>query len=78
MDSEKIALIAQEISFAYEDLFSDKDKKKLFHALFDRYLSPLDPEGKMEPYDAIVQLGRNNPEEFRQMVSDLKNFSLIQ
>jgi hypothetical protein len=76
-DVEKIALIAQKISFAFEDQFSDEQKRKLFFALFDRYLSPVDPEGDMETYDAIIQLGRKEPGEFDRMVKEMKDRSLI-
>lgn len=77
MDTEKIALIAQEISFAYEDHYSDRKKQQLFHALFDRYLAPIDSDGSMDPYDAIVLLGRKNPDEFQLMVQEMKDAGLI-
>jgi hypothetical protein len=76
-DVEKVALIAQKISFAFEDQFSDEQKRKLFFALFDRYLTPVDPEGSMDTYDAIIQLGRKEPEEFNRMVEEMKEKSLI-
>jgi hypothetical protein len=76
-DVEKVALIAQKISFAFEDHFSDEQKRKLFFALFDRYLSSVDPDGSMETYDAIIQLGRKEPEEFDRMVKEMKDKALI-
>jgi len=76
-DVEKVALIAQKISFAFEDHFPDVMKRKLFVALFDRYLSSVDPEGHMETYDAIIQLGRKEPAEFDRMVKEMKDRSLI-
>lgn len=76
-DIEKVALMAQKISFAFEDQFSDVQKRKLFFALFDRYLSPVDPEGSMDTYDAIIQLGRKEPAEYNRMVQEMKDMSLI-
>ena len=41
---EKALLIAQKISFAYEDLFGNEDKRKLFEDIFARFLNPVDPQ----------------------------------
>jgi hypothetical protein len=77
MDIEKISLMAQKISFAFEDLYADKEKREIFNALFNKYLSQFDPSGVMEPYDAIILLGRKNPEEFDRMIQEMKEISLI-
>lgn len=77
MNIEHIALIAQKISFAFEDHFFNENKRSMFNALFNRYLMPLDPSGKMEPYDAIVLLGRQSPEELEHMVKEMKEKELI-
>lgn len=77
MDPDKLGLIAQEISFAFEDLYNDVEKRQLFDKLFLTYLSSVDPESTMEPYQAIIQLGRKNPEEFEKMVKEMKGHSLI-
>lgn len=77
MDLDKIGLIAQEISFAYEDNFNNTEKRKKFDSLFDKYLLPIDPEAIMETYNAIIQLGRKNPSEFDCMLKELRKFSLI-
>ncbi len=74
---EKAQLTAQRISFAYEDLFGDKEKRKIFEAIFERFLDPVDPEGAMEPYDAMVALWRKNPDGFDHMVTELDKSSLI-
>lgn len=74
---EKVGRLAQTISFSYEDLYHVEDKRKMFHALFERYLSPVDPSGSMEPYDAIILLWRKNPAEFDQMVREMKDHKLI-
>jgi hypothetical protein len=74
---EEIALIAQKISFAFEDFYFNKEKRDLFNALFNRYLSSVDPSGSMEPYDAIILLARKDPGQFDLMVQEMKEFSLI-
>jgi hypothetical protein len=63
---EEAGRLAQEISFAFEDWYHDKDKMRIFHALFNRYLLPVDPGEQMEPYDAIITLWRKNRSEFRE------------
>lgn len=78
MDMEKISLMAQKISFSFEDHYTDKEKTEIFNALFNKYLSPYDPDGVMEPYDAIILLGRKNPEEFDRMIQEMKDLSLIE
>jgi hypothetical protein len=77
MDMEKITMTAQKISFAFEDLYGDKEKRAIFDALFNRYLSEIDPTGIMTPYDAIVSLGRKAPDEFDQMVKKMQEMELI-
>ena len=74
---EKALRTAQKISFAYEDLFGDKEKRKLFGAIFERFLDPVDPEGALEPYDAMVALWRHNPDDFDHMLRELEESSLI-
>ena len=77
MNFEHINLVAQKISFAFEDHYFDEHKRNNFITLFNRYLLPLDPSGFMEPYDAIVLLGQNNPSEFDLMVKEMKEKELI-
>jgi hypothetical protein len=77
MAFERIALIAQNIIFTFEDSYHDKDKQKMFSALFDKYLSPLDPSGIMELYDVIVLLGQKSPSEFERMLEEMKTASLL-
>ncbi len=77
MDVDKISMIAQTIGFAFEDLFSDENKKNQFVAFFEKYLEPVDPGGRMEPYDAIILLGRKNPSGFDRMVKEMEEVGLI-
>jgi len=69
--------MAMKIFNAYEDVFYEKEKNKIFENLFDKYLTIADPVGTMEPYDAIVSLGHRHRLEFDQMVKALKEQSLI-
>lgn len=68
--------MAMKIFNAFEDFYLDKDKK-IFNELFDRYLSIVDVDGRMDTYDAIVSLGIYHRSEFDQMVKVLKEHSLI-
>ena len=77
MDLDKISLTAQKISFAFEDLFFDENKKNRFVALFEKYLEPIDPGGRMDIYDAAIQLGRKKPQEFDKMVKKMEEAGLI-
>jgi len=74
---EKALRIAQKISFAYEDLFGDEGKRKLFEAIFQRFLDPVDPEGTLEPHDAMLVLWRKSPDDFDHMVREMEESSLI-
>ncbi len=77
MDLDEISMIAQKVSFAYEDLFFDENKKNKFVTLFEKYLEPLDPGGRMELYDLVIQLGRTKPEEFDRLVKKMEEADLI-
>ncbi len=77
MDIEKIGLIAQEISFAFEDTFHEENKRKLFESFFQKYLALVDFGPTQIPYDAMLLLGRKFPEEFNRMVQEMKDASLI-
>lgn len=69
--------MAMKIFNAFEDFYLDKDKRKIFNDLFDRYLSIVDVDGRTDTYDAIVSLGVHHRSEFDQMVRVLKEHSLI-
>jgi len=69
--------MAMKIFNAYEDFYLDKEKCIIFEELFDRFLAPIDKDGKSEPYDVIVQLGLLHPAEYAQMVKILKDHALI-
>lgn len=77
MDIEKISFIAQEISFIFEDTFHIKAKKDLFLAVFDKYLTAVDPGITTDPYDAIIALGKKDPAAFENMLKELKEHDLV-
>lgn len=77
MDIDKIGLIAQEISFAFEDHFNDVKKRNLFDALFVKYFASVDPSGAMVPYDATILLARQHPDEFEKMLKEMREADLI-
>ncbi len=77
MDIDKIGLIAQEISFAFEDHFNDVEKRNLFDAFFTKYFASVDPSGSKIPYDAVMLLGRQNPDEFEKMLKEMREAKLI-
>ncbi|MDO8282601.1 MAG: hypothetical protein Q7U10_08285 [Thermodesulfovibrionia bacterium] len=77
LDHEIIMSTAEKISNSLEDNFFDLDKRKFFDAVFAKYFPPVDPAGTMEPYDAVVSLGRQDPSEFARMVKELEDKGLI-
>ena len=74
---EEAAFIAQKISFAYEDVFYDKEKSKLFYTFFNSYLMRVDPEGSLVPYDALILLWRTYPDQFAQMLKEMTEKGLV-
>ena len=77
MDIEKISLIAQAISFEFEDTFHIKKKKDLFIIIFNKYLNTVDPGVTTDPYDAIIALGKTDPAGFDNMLKELKEKDLV-
>lgn len=73
----EIENVAMKIFHAYEDYYLDKDKRKIFEDLFDRYLTVVDLDGKSEPYDVIVALGFKYQADFDAMVRTLRDHALI-
>jgi hypothetical protein len=73
----EIKNMAMKIFNAYEDFYLDKDKRKIFDDLFDRYLTLVNMDRFMDTYDAIVSLGLTHRFEYDLMVKNLKDHSLI-
>jgi len=70
---EEAALIVQKIIFAFEDSYHDREQRDLFYMFFKRYAMRVDPEGDMEPYDALILLWRKYPDEFAHMREEMKD-----
>jgi len=77
MMSIRIEEMAMKIFNAFEDFYLDKDKRKIFEDLFDKYSTVVDTTGQTEPYDAIVSLGYKHPADYEKMVKTLKDQALI-
>ena len=73
-DLEDIAL---KIFYAFEDLYFEKDKGKIFDDVFERYFSFVEIEQYMDVYDVLVSLGINHRKQFDEMVKELKSHSII-
>jgi hypothetical protein len=69
--------LAMKVVQAYEDKYFDRAKREVFDALFNRYLNMVDLDGNMDPYEAIVSLGRQYRFEFDQLVKALSDRKLI-
>jgi hypothetical protein len=74
---ENIKNIAMKIYHSYEDAYLDKEKRKIFEDLFDKYLIKVDSTGTMEVYDAVIKLERQYRADFDHLVKTLKERSLL-
>jgi hypothetical protein len=74
---EDIKKIAMKIFHSYEDYYLDKENRKIFEDLFDKYLMKVDSTGKMEIYDAVIKLAGQHRDDYDQMVKTLKEHSLL-
>jgi hypothetical protein len=74
---EDIKKIAMKIFHSYEDFYLDKENRKIFEDLFDKYLMKVDSTGKMEIYDAVIKLAGQYRDDYDQMVKALKEHSLL-
>ncbi|MEW6416925.1 MAG: hypothetical protein AB1480_02255 [Nitrospirota bacterium] len=73
-DIEDIAL---KIFHAFEDLYFEKDKGKIFDDIFERYFSIVEIDRYMDVYDVLVSLGINHRTYFDEMVKELRSHSII-
>jgi hypothetical protein len=73
----EIENVAMRIFNAYEDYYLDEERRKIFEELFDKFLAPVDAEGKAEPYEVMLLLGERSRSDFDRMVKILRDHSLI-
>jgi predicted transcriptional regulator YdeE len=74
---EDIKKIAMKIFHSYEDSYLDKEKRKIFEDLFDKYLAKVDTTGTMEIYDAVIKLEHQYRSDFDSMIKTLEGLSLL-
>jgi hypothetical protein len=74
---ENIKNIAMNIYHSYEDAYLDKEKRKIFEDLFDKYLVKVDSTGTMEIYDAVIRLASQYRDNYDHMVKTLKEHGLL-
>jgi len=65
------------ILHAYEDLYFEEGKGKIFDDIFSRYFAPLAIDRHMDLYDALVLLSTRHRAQFDEMVKELKAHSLL-
>ena len=74
---EDVKNMAMQVFHSYEDYYLDKEKRKIFEELFDRYLAKVDDSGTMEIYDAALKLAQQSRSDFDSMIKTLKARSLL-
>lgn len=74
---EDIKKIAMTIFHSYEDSYLDKERRKIFEELFDKYLAKVDTEGTMEIYDAVIKLEHQSRIDYDSLIKALKEQSLL-
>jgi hypothetical protein len=73
-DSENLPL---KIFNAFEDLYFEEGRGKIFDEIFSKYFAPLDLEPHMDLYDVLVFISTRHRERFEEMVKELKAHSII-
>jgi len=74
---EDINIIAMKIYHSYEDAYLDKEKRKIFEDLFDKYLTKVDTTETIEIYDAVIKLASQYRDDYDHMVKTLKEHGLL-
>jgi predicted transcriptional regulator YdeE len=74
---EDVKKVAMTIFHSYEDSYLDKDRRKNFEELFEKYLTKVDTKGTMEIYDAVIKLEHQYRSDYDSMVKALKEHSLL-
>jgi len=62
---------------AFEDLYFEEGKGKIFDEIFSRYIASLDIDRNMDLYDVLMLLCTRHRAKFEEMVTELKAHSLI-
>jgi hypothetical protein len=73
-DSENLPL---KIFHAFEDLYFEKDKGKIFDNIFSRYVPFVELNPHMDLYDVLVELKTKHRSHFDEMVREFRENKLI-
>jgi hypothetical protein len=73
-DTENLPMI---IFHAFEDLYFEEDKGKLFDKIFSKYIILVEHDHHMDLYDVLVLLSKNHRLQFDEMVKELRENALI-
>ena len=73
-DTENLPM---KIFHAFEDLYFDKDKGKLFDRIFSKYFILVDIKHYMDLYDVLVLIRKEHSIKFDEMVKELIENKLI-
>ena len=73
-DTENLPM---KIFHAFEDLYFEKDKGKLFDKIFSKYIVLVDHDHHMDLYDVLVLIRKEHRLKFDEMVKELRENKLI-
>lgn len=65
------------IYHAFEDLYFEKDKGKIFDNIFSKYFCLVEHDGYMDLYDVLVVIMTKHRSHFNEMVRELRENKLI-
>jgi hypothetical protein len=74
VDSQDMAL---KIFNAFEDLYFEEGKGKIFDTVFSKYFPLVDIDRHMDLYDVLLLLSTKHRKKFDEMVKELRDHSII-
>ncbi|HSW65141.1 MAG TPA: hypothetical protein VLH56_17810 [Dissulfurispiraceae bacterium] len=69
--------LSMNVANAYQDNYFDKQKRPVFDAILNRYLTAVDTGRDEDVYEVIATLGRRHPAEFQQFIEELRQKGLL-
>jgi hypothetical protein len=73
-DTENLPM---KIFHAFEDLYFEEDKGKLFDKIFSKYIILVEHDHHMDLYDVLVLIRKEHRLQFDEMVKELRENALI-
>ena len=73
-DTENLPM---KIFHAFEDLYFEEDKGKLFDKIFSKYIILVEHDHYMDLYDVLVLIRKEHRLQFDEMVKELRENKLI-